>query len=285
MPHVTAQQVRKMGTHALTRDGIDLVGVATGMACWNFALTGTLLGMAHVQSPDSIYSSNGVGQNPIDAILDVNIFPIQCNGLKATATLLNHPGCAAELQVLNQHINNAMAGNNAAQNHCADAMVKIVARKNGLTPGVGNDRYQLHMKANAWFGWDHWALSIRAEQPGRPRIFIQTVTGVPLAHACDRIWDEHLPVSVVVNLQDLHAAQVTFINMVNTFGNLCVVCGAAHGRTPSSPFNSWHRCAVCNVVYCPTHGQALVGKLSWNDRTRSCGQPGCGGRTSLAAYV
>jgi hypothetical protein len=283
--HVPPQQIRKLGTHPLTRDGIDLVGVAQPLACWNFALTGTELSMAHVQSPDSIYSSNGVGQNPVNAILDVNVYPIQCNGLQPTATIANHPGCGAELGILNANIGNAIVGNQMAQQACADAMVGIVARKNGLIPDVEDDTYQLHMKANSWFGWDHWALSFKASQPGKPRIFIQTVTGVPLAHACSTIWDEHLPVTVSTNLRELNFQQVSLINHVATFGDLCVECGLAHGYFRSNPFNAWHRCTHCGAVYCPNHGSMLLGKREFTDRTRNCGQLGCPGRTEVVSSV
>lgn len=288
MPDVTPQQIRKLGTHALTRDGIDLTSLAAQavnpMACWNFALTGTFLGMAHNQSPDSIYSSSGVGQNPVNAILDINIYPIACNGLRATATAANHPGCAAELLSLNHHMGNAIAGNALAQQACAEAMATIVANKNGLVSGVADDKYQLHMVGTNWFSWDHWALSVRAEQAGRPRIFVQTVTGVPLAHACDRIWDEHLPSVVVLNLQELHAAQIVLINLVTDFGNLCVGCGAGHGYL-TSRINLWHRCAGCHAVYCPTCGGVLAGKQGWSDGTRACSQLGCFSRTVLIGNV
>lgn len=277
MPHVTPQQTRKLGTHALSRGGITVPGAhaMTAAACWNFALTGTVLGMANPNSPAEIYEGAA-------GILDINNFviPPVVNGLRPTATVINYPGCAAELAVLNGQIGNAILGNVLAQNACQEALVKIVARRNGLIPIVGNNRYQLHMKATTWFGWDHWGLSFRAEQPGRPRIYVQTTTGTLLKHACNTMWDEHLQ-GVTVNLQELNLNQVNFINMVNTYGNLCVVCGVQHGRFPSSVFNAWHRCAACGAVYCPRHGKALTGNRGWKDRTRDCGQPGCIGRTVM----
>jgi hypothetical protein len=277
MPHVTPQQAQKLGMYRLTRNGFIVPGAhaMTPAACWNFALTGTVLSMAHPNSPAEIYEGN-------NGILDINNFQIPpvVNGLRPTATVAHYPNCAAEIATLRSNIANAIAGNGAAQNACQAALVRIVARKNGLIPGVANDRYRLHLKATTWFGWDHWALSFRT-RPGRPRVYIQTVTGHPLRHACDRIWDEHLG-GTIVNLQELHAAQVNFINMV---GNQCVHCGKSHGFLPSNPFNAWHRCTVCSAVYCPIHGETLLGKREWFDRTRACGQSGCGGRTEVVASI
>jgi hypothetical protein len=163
-------------------------------------------------------------------------------------------------------------------------MVKIVARKNGLEPGVLDDKYQLHMKGTTWFGWDHWALSIRPEQMGRPRIFIQTVTGKPLSHACDVIWDEHLNTSVTLNLTELHNEQILLINGVN-YCNFCFVCKKTHGFFPSSPINAWHKCTTCATVYCPVHGQTLSGKQGLTDRTRKCGRIPCSGRTEIVTTL
>lgn len=277
--HVTPQQIRKLGTHVLSRDGIPVPGshAMQPAACWNFALTGSVLGMQHAQSPVSIYEG-------AQGLLNINNFvlPPVCLGLLPTATVVHFPGCAAELAVLNLNIANAVAGNGGAQALCQEALLKILARMNGLIPVAGNDRYRLHMKATTWFGWDHFALSFRPEQPGRPRIFVQTVTGSTLNHACDCIWDEDLE-GAEINIQELHPLQVGFINNVNTFGDLCVECGAEHGPDASTIFH-WHRCTVCGAVYCPLHGFQLNGKR-WNEQSRDCGQLGCAGRTSIVYEI
>ena len=275
MAHVTIDQTRKLGLHVLSRNGLPVPGAAAmgPAACWNFALSGTVLGMADPLSPAEIYEgANG--------ILDINntVWPIVVNGLQATAIVANHPGCVAELATLNLHILNAIGGNIPAQNACQEALLGITARKNGLTPGA-DDRYKIHMKATTWYGWDHWALSLRPTQPG-PRIYLQTTTGTPLKHACTTIWDEHLT-GVDINIDSLHQDQVNYINLVN---NVCVVCGARHWWTPSTPFNAWHRCTTCETVYCPGHGRALAGNRGWSDRTRNCGQPGCRGRTTIYSW-
>lgn len=292
MPQVAVQQIRKLGTHALTRNGIPIpgAGAMTPAACWNFALTGTVTNQNHPDSPSEI-CQGGLGIFDVQPVAGVqgdyvadDVYPFEVTGLTAHATLANYPGCAAELGVLNANIVAAVAGNAVAQANCTAAMVPLIARRNGLVPGAVDDRYQLHMRTRSWYGWDHWALSLRAEQVGRPRIYIQTVTGTTLNHACTTIWDEGLP-EIVVNLQELHATQVAFLNMVNAFGDLCVTCGANHGLIPSNPFNAWHRCTVCRAVYCPTHGAALPGGRGFGDRTRACNQLGCAGRTAVVSTI
>ena len=270
--HVVAEQRRKLATHPLTRDGIVVPGAAamTPAACWNFALTGTVLGGLSPRVPEQIYSS----------ILNINPFvvPNVVLGLQPTAIPANHPNCFPYLATLNTHIANAIGGNAAAQAACSEAMLKIVAVKNGLVPSA-NDTYRLHMVGETWFGWDHWALSFRSEIPGRPRVYIQTVTGRTLNHACTTIWDEGLQ-EVSFNIDQLHASQVALINNID-YGPACVTCGLAHGLLPSNPLNSWHRCTSCRAVYCPTHGAALPGKGWTLDPTRNCNRPHCNGRTSV----
>lgn len=289
MPHVNPHQVRKLGSHVLSRDGVDLTmrqaPTAIPMACFNFALTGLLQDMNHPTSPDSLYHGNGIGQVKADAVLSVDPFlwPQACFGLQPSATLANHPGCGAELVVLNADIAGAVGGDAAAQARCAEAMVGLVARRNGLIPGVASDRYQLHMASPNWFSWEHFALSFMPTQPGLQRIFVQTITGVPLAHACNTIWDETLPIQVTLNVQELHATQVALVDSVTAYGTLCVKCGAAHGQQ-ASKLLMWHRCRVCGAVYCYYHGYGLTGTLP-NKHTRNCEMPNCLGRTQLIDQV
>lgn len=271
MPQVEPQQIRKLGTHTLTRNGIIVTG-ANAMkpaACWNFALSGTVLSGVNPKSPAEIYEED-IGILDIDNSAD----PVPVvRGLRLTATVKQYPGSEDEVLTLRTNIGNAIDGDVLAQNACQLALVQIVARKNGLIPGVASDRYQLHMNARTWFGWDHWALSFRAEQPGKPRIYVQTVTGQPLYHACDRIWDEGLQ-GVTVNLQELNFAQVGFINKVDTFGDLCVVCG----EEKRISHEDWYKCRGCHAVYCRAHGEALA-RHSYMDATKNCAQPGCNSQT------
>lgn len=298
MPHLTPAQIKRLGSFELSRDGEPVAGARAmdTAACWNFALTGTVLSMTDPLSPDSIYNSIfDIGINPLAEQPDSEVDPVMLNGLRPTATAINHPGCGVPLQILHDNFEQAEADNPVSQAACRAAMLSILAIKNGLVPGVVSDQYRLHMVSSTWYTWDHFALSIRPSQPGRPRIFIQTVTGpafpgtpinplVPLAHACNTIWDEHME-GAAVNLQGLHQAQVNFINMVNSYGDLCIECGDRHGWFRSSALHAWHRCTTCQAVYCPRHGRGLLGKLAWNDPTRRCGQPSCLGRTMLIKEV
>ena len=278
--HVTPFQTRRLGTWAKSREGetVPGAGAMTAAACWNFALTGTVLGGLDPNAPEQIY----------ERIFDIDNFqlPPVNRGMRATATVVNFPGCGTELGVLNARHVAAIGGDLAARQECMEALTCIVLRCNGLVPLVAgtNNRYQLHMQTRSWFGWDHWAISLRAEQPGQPRIFFQTVTGqLNMRHACEGIWDEGLP-GVAIELQELHATQVGLLNLVTDYGTLCVDCGARHWYTPSSPFNAWHRCTGCGAVYCPNHGSALNGNRGWNDRTRDCNRAGCGARTAIHSW-
>lgn len=280
---VAQTQVRKLGTHPLSRDGIDLAGglaeTARPMACWNFALTGTLVDANDPLSANVILNGNGDHNNP-GAILEIRPGEMFCRGLTPNAVLANHPGCGPELLTLANHFEDATNNEHVSQVHFVTALLRILAIKNGLDPDGPDDSCQLHMASSNWYTWDHFALSFRALQPGRPRIFVQTVTGEALSHACNTIWDEHLPFQVVVNLAALQPEQIQLINQVAAYGNLCVICGTEHGYF-NSRINMWHRCAVCNAVYCGACGGRLGGKLGWRDYTRRCNQGACAGRTQL----
>lgn len=295
MPQLSPRQIARLGSFPLTRNGILVPGAHAidDGACWNFALTGTIVGMADATSPESI--CNALFDIPINPAVEQEFVPDEeeenvdfylYNGVRNTATALSFPNCGAELATLRQQFAGAAGGNEDAQRAIRVAVATIIAKRNGLQPGAVSDQYQLHMRADNWFGWDHFALSIRPSQPGRPRIYIQKTTGgrSPLKHACTTIWDEGMG-EVTLNITELHAAQVALINLVNTYGPLCVACGAEHGFFRSNPMNAWHRCATCGAVYCPRDGAQLVGKRAWNDRTRSCGQLGCNGRTTLVSQV
>lgn len=209
MAALSNDEVRFLSHLELTRDGEDLYGIAEELNCSNFALNGHFVSGSARTFPAAIYGGNGAGHRPEDAILDVNIYPERCNGLRPTATSRRHRGCRGELGTLRRNIDDAIRRNRLAQQRCAEAMVAICARKNGLVPrrATQEDQYQIHMMASTWFGWDHWALSFKSCEAGAPRIFIQTTTGQPLSIGCDRIWDEHLPVSVTLGIDTLRVEQ------------------------------------------------------------------------------
>jgi len=60
----------------------------------------------------------------------------------------------------------------------------------------------------------------------------------------------------------------------------CVKCRNVHGRMFSLK-NRWHRCTVCNAIYCPTCGKNLPGKSGTLNPTRRCDRHGCNGRTTM----
>lgn len=274
--HIAQEQIRKLGSYALSRDGqlVPAAGAAAAQACWNFALSGTNFAVTDHRAPDAI----------IDNILEIDKRDATDQAVQRVRPDVEefYPNWEPHLTTIKNNFANARNGQAGAQAACRRALLSIMAIENGLTV-CANDKYRLHMKSQRWFGWDHFALSVRAEQAGRPRIFVQTVTGNPLKHACTCIWDEHLG-EATVDVQELTAQQVGFINGVQTYGKLCVDCGVAHGWVPSNPFNAWHRCSngACTAVYCPTHGATLAGKRTM-DRTRDCSRPGCAGRTTIVS--
>jgi hypothetical protein len=77
------------------------------------------------------------------------------------------------------------------------------------------------------------------------------------------------------------AAEVT--GLVSSFKNkTCFKCKAVHGSSKSL-FYHWHRCRVCETIYCPTCGGKLsnIRKQGWTDKERDCDRKLCTGRTAL----
>lgn len=264
MPRLSEIQLRRLSSHRQTRDGIVVPAseAATPFACWNFALTGTLVGMLDPNSTQNVFE---------DSMFDIDNFAASpvCRGLRPTATLARFPGCGAELDTINANLANAQAGNADAQQAIQLAMLGILVRLNGLTPSPADSTYKIHMRSTTWFGWDHFSLSVRPGFLGGDRIHIQTITGRPLKHACTTIWDEDLS-EVSMNILELHLTQITLINLVTTYGDLCVTCGAAEGRATRA--SRWYRCDRCGAQYCQRHGRSVRhNPLGTPDRcTESC---------------
>ncbi|HEX8242831.1 MAG TPA: hypothetical protein VF541_05035, partial [Longimicrobium sp.] len=197
----------------------------------------------------------------------------------------NYPNCANDLQTLQNGLNNARtfrAGPRvpftAAQTAFAEALLRIMLRANGLTPqGLGvNHAYSVTMKSSDWWNSDHFAIGIQLP-PNNRIMYVQTVPYTSVCHGCDVVWDELLP-DVSVGIAGLLQIHVDYLNRVPLAP--CRDCGETHGWLPSVR-NSWHQCRNCGAVFCPEHGSALLGKGSWYDGTRTCSEPGCGGRTRL----
>lgn len=271
-----ANTLRKLTSYQMTRNGMDLPNTAAGplsqAACWSWAAAGDLVAVVDQTSANSVY----------DSITNLNraVNPV---ALTSFNDLRAFYGCDAQFDTLAADQAAAIGGNVPAQQRCSLALMTIFLTQSGLNvlPGAGH-QYQIHLKTRSWFGWDHWAVSVLLND-GR-RMFIQTVTGVPVAVASDRIWDEHLP-EHVVGVTDLLPAHIATINttpLVPVRWARCTQAGCTreHGLLPSLS-NSWHRCGTCGSVWCPVHGAALGGKLGRFDGTRQCGAGGCGGRTTL----
>ena len=288
MAVLSALQLRCLQNHPLSRNGKTVPGADAMLkaACWNFAFTGTVVSMADPTSPqsicDAIFNTNpDLFDSPGGILTGFNagsfgVFPANCHVFL--------------IQIQNNWLT-ARGGNLGAQTTVATALLNIFALRNGLQFGGGGN-YRLHMRTRSFFGWDHFALSFPG--PGG-RVYVQTVTGSstnpqdlqnvdpvvrrryqPLQHACNTDWDEGI-LGVHLDVVDLHGEQVALLNGVT---RQCVQCSESHGWFWSSPFNAWHRCAVCSAVYCPTHGAALNGARTL-DRTRDCAMNGCAGRTEI----
>lgn len=273
MPNLQPYTMRRLAAyHNYSRDGIDLTTNMnlTQAACWSWALTGVLTGVTSALSANSM----------IDAIVKVNIAvePPVATGINDLRA--RYPGSAADFNTLNNHVRPAINGNAASQNAFKIAMVRIMARQNGLTPNNNpNSPYTLHLKTQNWYSWDHWGLGVL--MPDGRRMFIQTITDVPVAICCDRMWDEGFP-ETVVGLNSLLAAHVNFLKSVPRApvrNAHCVVCNTTHGYF-SSRWRHWHSCRVCGSVYCHTHAAALGGAMVGRD-SKKCSQAGCPGRTEV----
>lgn len=263
-----------------TRNGYDIPSTNHGTifqyACWNWTLSAGRLTVNNWNSAPSIVD-------------DLIIFNWQ-DGQNIWATGVNplpnqYPaGCNADLLIMQNQLANARTPRaapntpfTAAQTAFASALVRVMLRANGITPtGGGFGPYFVVMKSSDWWNTDHWAVGVQLP-PNNRRMYIQTVPNTPVAHNCDRVWDEHLP-DVTVGIIGLLQKHVNVLNTVPKAP--CQTCGKSHGWTPSI-LNKWHQCTRCGAIYCPTHGAALAGKLGMLDQTRMCGVAGCTGRTRL----
>jgi len=278
MPTLSANQLLRLAGYLhrpLTRNGLEVPKTNSGnirtYACWCWALTG---GTATVHNS---FSANQIFDTIIQNDLAHDPEPEFATGIAN----VDHqfPNCATEFAALRNNLAQAKTGNLHAQNVFMTAMATIAARVNGLQPipAVGA-RYTLHVRSSVWSHWDHWGIGIKLG-PNNTQTYVQTVTGVPLYHACDRMWDEHCPYSVSIGIGNLLQAHVDVLNKVKLAP--CCQCAHehSHGWLPSVT-NYWQQCQTCGAVYCSTHAAALGGALNGNDTTRSCNRGGCGGRTA-----
>jgi hypothetical protein len=264
------------------RDGFDVPGTHQGRvydyACWNWAFTG---GRITVRDPGSAVTI-------WEDIITMNILveppapPAAINAVDA-----HYPGSGAEFTALRNNWTNACNGNAAAEDAVKDAMLRIGARKNGLSPvggppGAGTI-YTIHMKTgdDEWYGWHHLGIGIKLMYRGLLRqTVVQTITEVPLSHCCSEMWDEDLP-DTVIGVQELLGEHVSYLDNVQY---KCCACNA----DPPGGFRSlqgWHQCGHCFAAYCRACKANLVvlrAKTTFNPHTlRQCDRPGCPGQTQV----
>lgn len=276
MAHLTDLQKSRANAFQQSRNGIRFPVTPPNVlnnACWAWALLGTrdtsTLPTQLGALVDQIFQQQFVfGQ---DGNVTVNV-----NGINDIRAQI--PGSGAYFNQLIAAYNVAANRRNFDQNPISIALMKILAVFCGLTPSNHpRPDYYLYMNATNWHAWDHWGIGIRY---GNLSSIVQTVTGVPLAHSCNVLWDEHLPVKCRIGLQQLHQSQVNVINTIpapNANQARCIVCGAVHGRF-ASRVRKWHRCGTCSANYCYFHGWRLAA-AHWYGGQRTCGVTGCNGQT------
>jgi hypothetical protein len=279
MPTLNANQLLKLAGYlqrpGLTRDGLEVPNTSSGniyqYACWSWALTG---GTASIHDR---FSANKIFET---IVLDDLAHLPDPEFASAIANVDNQfPGCNAEFLILRTNLANAKLGIVAAQNAFLTAMVTISARVNGLQPGpVAGARYTLHIKSISWHGWDHWGIGIKLG-PNNTQTYVQTVTDCPVKHACDRMWDEHRPFDISIDIGNLLQSQVDFLAKVKLAPCCQCVNLHSHGWLPSVK-NFWQQCQTCGATYCSQHAAALGGALNPSDTTRNCNRLGCVGRTA-----
>jgi hypothetical protein len=277
MPVLSNDTLLVLAGYAPSRNGHDIASTNQGTvyqyACWNWTLSGGQLAVSDWKSAPSIVDDLIVydWQNP------QGIFADDVNAGPAGA----YPAsCAPDLLILQNQLAGAKtrralrAPFTPQQTAFASALVRVMLRTNGLTPtAAAGGPYVVVMKSSDWWNTDHWAIGIDLP-PNNRRMYVQTVPNVPVAHNCDRVWDEHLP-EVTVGINGLLQRHVDVLNSVPKAP--CRTCGERHGLLPSV-FSRWHQCTLCGAIYCPADGAALAGKLGLTNPTRRCG---CGGRTRL----
>lgn len=258
------------------RTGFAVPGTHTGNiydnACWNWALTG---GTGRIADPESAVS---IWEDII--AMNILVEPPAVAGVNNVDA--NYPGSGADFTLLRNNWVAAAGGNLAAQATFKEAMLRIAARKNGLTVSVGpwaNAPYSLHMRTAEWYSWHHMGIGIELAYRGAMRrTIVQTVPNTRVLHSCSVMWDEG-QAETVIGLNSLKTAHVDVLDEVRV---MCCICNAVPVGL-LMPTKGWHRCGHCSAVYCRVHKAALIvttQKTTWNPHTvRTCSRLGCVGQT------
>lgn len=289
MATLSQQQQRRLACYitindakalAARRNGFEVPGTDHGRvydyACWNWALTGGLLSAADPGSAVTIW----------EHIITMDIVaepPAPPNAINAVDG--HYPGSVAEFMTLRNNWANARLGNAGAQDAIKDALMRIAARKNRLTPIVlaPNTVYTIHMKTGAheWYGWHHMGIGIKLPyQGGLRQTIVQTVPNTDVMHGCSVMWDEHLA-DTVIGVQELLREHVSYLENVKY---KCCGCNA-EPQGVFRPLQGWHQCRFCYAAYCRACKAALViltPKTKLSPHTvRRCNRVGCVGQTQV----
>lgn len=246
--------------------------------CWNWALTGGTGRARDPGNPAEIWKDiitqtmRNVYNNVDDPVVRTGINHVDAS----------YPGSAADFTLLRANFAAASNGNPAAQNAFKEAMLRITARKNGLTVStqpLASCTYTLHMKSLHWYSWEHMGIGISLTYRGAEhRTFVQTIPQDDIWHACSVMWDENLP-ETAIGLSSLLRAHVDCLDAVPM---VCCICQAVP-LGGLRPIRGWHRCANCSAAYCRTHKTALNvvrASSTFNPHSvRVCSRLGCVGHT------
>lgn len=218
MPILSDEVLDRLSAYKLPdRNGYDVAKPSKDMkdmACWCWAISGSLMSVADPKSANSVY----------DNLVKVNMLkePPEFDSYVDADTASGHYGKSILPYFAIAKANEAKAkkGDKKARDLCKVAMMQIMATLHGRTPtgkpGVAVDpakskEYTLHMRTKTWYSWDHWAIGVPLKD-GR-RMYIQTVTGVPLSYACTTIWDEGMP-ELVIGIGTLSKGHVAEIDKI-----------------------------------------------------------------------
>lgn len=214
MPYLTDAQravlAPQNGDHP--RDGEEVPDTDqppfSNAACWGWALTG------EYEDANNDYTAVTLYTSPQGFfVFDDEQVPTALNADFFAQTDLVFPQTVPYHETLVDRFDDALAGDQGAQQDCSLALLKMAAALNGqeVLPDDGPDDYTLVMKTSSWYGWDHWAIGVRG--PGGGVItYQQKVTGTPLSYNCGVVWDEDLPLETVIRLDGLLQAQIDLLD-------------------------------------------------------------------------
>ncbi|MEZ0470662.1 hypothetical protein [Luteimonas salinilitoris] len=193
MPYLDPQLLQRMNTGAYSRNGADIPDESMRVVpCWAWALAGAQVGAEDPFSAAKLYS---------DAfVFDTERQPIGTNSGYLDQITAIWPDTGLPVSALEGRFADARAGDAPAQLACRMALMKIAAITNGLTVlGEGaNYAYAIQMRSTSWYGWDHWAVSVRMPSgSANPVNYVQTVPDILVRYRCNEVWDHPMPLTAI----------------------------------------------------------------------------------------